>query len=249
MPPMRSIYLKEMIVYLKSPVVYVLGLLATLALGLVFFMSMVELSALAASANPSGLTQSALLVRCLFLNQSLGMIVICPLISMRLCAEERARGTLDLLLSYPLKPAAIVYGKFLASLTVLIALNACGLLLCALAMSVTSIDWALALVSFLGVTLMAASFLSIGLLVSSLTSSQLVAAAVTLAVLLILLALGRIGQLAGLHGYGLVLNEAGLGTHLPSFLKGELRLKDAFYYIAVTFFCLTAASQLLERRA
>ena len=244
---MPSICFKEIIVYLRSPIVYVLGLLVTLALGLVFFMSMVELSALA--ANASGMTQSVMLVRNLFVNLSLGMIVICPLISMRLFAEERAFGTLDLLLSYPLRPAAIVYGKFLASLTVVVALNVSGLLLCLMAQMVTDIDWLLVLMSFLGLTLMAAAFLSIGVLMSSLTSSQLVAAAVTLAVLLLMLALGRIGQLFGLHGWGLILSEAGLGTHLPSFLKGEFRLKDAFYYLAVMFFCLTAASYRLERRA
>lgn len=242
---MRSVFLKEMLIYCTSPIIYVLALLISLVSGLLFFSTLLELSNLAVSSTL--LHQQALLVHSLFLNLSLVMIVVCPLISMRLIAEERASGTLDLLRTYPLSPAAVVAGKYWASLSVTALLLGVGLSLCGLAEIVTDLDWALVLSSYLGVVLLCAAFLAVGLLASCLSASQIVAGLLALGLILLLMGLGRLGQLCNQQGLATVLSEIGLGSHLPSFLKGELRLKDLAYFIILTTICLSGASRLVER--
>lgn len=242
---MVSVYLKEMLGYLTSPIIYALALLLSLVGGLLFFTSLLDLSAVAAQC--SALNQQTVLVRGLFVNMSLLMIVTCPLVSMRLIAEERATGTLELLLTYPLSAWDVTCGKYLAGLTVTALLVGLSLALCGLTELITDLDWALVLSCYLGVTLMAACFLALGILASSCTGSQIVAALLALGMILALLALGRLGQLVNPPWLAKILAELGLGGHLTSFLKGELRLKDLAYYLFIIIFCLKAARQLLGR--
>jgi len=111
------------------------------------------------------------------------LLALIPLLTMRLFAEERKLGTLELLWTYPVRDGEIIAGKFLACLVVVAALLAATVVYPLLLGAVYPIDVGPLLAGYLGLFLLAAAFVTCGLFVSALTDSQLVAGAATYGVL------------------------------------------------------------------
>jgi ABC-2 type transport system permease protein len=143
------------------------------------------------------------------------MLTLLPLLTMRLFAEERRLGTLELLWTYPLRDVEIVLGKYLAAILVLILMLAPTLLFPALLLpSHHAVAIGPLLAGYLGLFLLGAAFLACGILVSSLTDSQVLAAAVTFCLLLLF--------------WMMTWNEAAVGAPVLSILT-KLSLFDRFY--------------------
>jgi len=163
------------------------------------------------------------------------MVSLLPLLTMRLFAEERRLGTLELLWTYPLRDVEIVLGKYLASLLVLLLMLAPTLVFPAL-LTQTNAPVAIGalLAGYLGLFLLGAAFLACGILVSALTDSQVLAAAVTFSLLLLF--------------WVMTWNEAAVGAPVLSVLS-HLSLFDRFYVFSrggvdtrdVTFLLLFSA--------
>jgi len=163
------------------------------------------------------------------------MVSLLPLLTMRLFAEERRLGTLELLWTYPLRDVEIVLGKYLASLLVLLLMLAPTLVFPAL-LTQTNAPVAIGalLAGYLGLFLLGAAFLACGILVSALTDSQVLAAAVTFSLLLLF--------------WIMTWNEAAVGAPVLSVLS-RLSLFDRFYVFSrggidtrdVTFLLLFSA--------
>lgn len=143
------------------------------------------------------------------------MLTLLPLLTMRLFAEERRLGTLELLWTYPLRDVEIVLGKYLASLLVLLLMLAPTLVFPAL-LTQTHAPVAIGalLAGYLGLFLLGAAFLAVGILVSALTDSQVLAAAVTFTLLLLF--------------WVMTWNEAAVGAPALSVLS-KFSLFDRFY--------------------
>lgn len=143
------------------------------------------------------------------------MLTLLPLLTMRLFAEERRLGTLELLWTYPLRDVQIVLGKYVASLLVLLLMLAPTLIFPAL-LTQTHAPVAIGalLAGYLGLFLLGAAFLACGILVSSLTDSQVLAAAVTFSLLLLF--------------WVMTWNEAAVGAPALSLLS-KFSLFDRFY--------------------
>ena len=143
------------------------------------------------------------------------MLTLLPLLTMRLFAEERRLGTLELLWTYPLRDVQIVLGKYVASLLVLLLMLAPTLIFPAL-LTQTHAPVAIGalLAGYLGLFLLGAAFLACGILVSSLTDSQVLAAAVTFSLLLLF--------------WVMTWNEAAVGAPALAFLS-KFSLFDRFY--------------------
>lgn len=114
------------------------------------------------------------------------MLTLLPLLTMRLFAEERRLGTLELLWTYPLRDVEIVLGKFVAALIVL-AVMLGGTLLYPVLLWPAHADLAVGSLAagYVGLFLLGAAFLACGTLISSLTDSQVLAAAITFTTLLL----------------------------------------------------------------
>lgn len=177
--------------------------------------------------NPPGATD--LVAAPLFRVAAWGLLVLAPLLTMRLFAEERRSGTLDLLLSAPVSVTAIVLGKYLGVLLFLLGASA---LVASMPLSLAlgaTLDFGKLLAGLLGLGLLAASFAAAGLYLSTLTVQPVVAAVSTTGLLLFLyiVDVADIGReaVAGPFGY------LSLARHFDNLLLGAFDSADVAYYL------------------
>ncbi|MCC6486715.1 MAG: ABC transporter permease subunit [Candidatus Hydrogenedentes bacterium] len=196
------------------------------------------------------------------------MLFIGPLITMRLLAEERNRGTMELLLTHPLRDRDIVFGKYLASLgivTVLMGVVAVYLMIIG---QYTEVEPAVLVFGLVTVFLMSAAFMSLGLFVSALTGSQITAAILTFALWFISYILGTFAdnlpeamtvpqQWAGalqsfaLFVYGIFRQlaiELPLDGHAEQMTQGIFEPADIAYYLLFISLFLFLTFRALESR-
>lgn len=157
------------------------------------------------------------------------LLMIVPLLTMRLVAEERRSGTMSLLMSAPVSMAEVVIGKYLG-LVALLALAVLMILLMPLSLSFgTSLDWGKLASGTLGLLLLVAAFAAAGLYLSTLTTQPVVAAVSTFGLLLLLLILdwaGTVdGRFSGMFGY------LSLQRHNQALQSGIFHSADVVYYL------------------
>tara|TARA_B100001146_G_scaffold199388_1_gene189440 strand:+ start:765 stop:1274 length:510 start_codon:yes stop_codon:yes gene_type:complete len=167
---------------------------------------------------------------------------------MRLLAEEQKLGTIELLLTSPVRDWEVVVGKYLASLVFLIGTISLTvyyvLLLAIFADPDPGPIWA----GYLGLILYGGAALSIGLLTSTLTSNQIVAAVVAMGILLVLFFSDfAAGTLTGVAAT--IVNEVGMKSHFDDFDRGVIDTKNiAYYLLVITFFIFVSIRALESRR-
>jgi ABC-2 type transport system permease protein len=177
------------------------------------------------------------------------LLFFLPAVTMRLWAEERKLGTLEILLTMPLREAEVVLGKFLASLA-FYAIT----LLCTITLPITlgilgRPDWGVIAGSYAGALFLGAAYLAIGLWISSLTESQVVAFIVSVAVIFVLLVAGVAPAWLGSLGWFAALCEyLSLLSHFQNILRGVLDSRDAVYYVVVVAFFLYLNVKNIEAR-
>jgi ABC-2 type transport system permease protein len=175
----------------------------------------------------------------------IGLFLI-PLITMRLFAEEKRSGTIELLATSPIRDAEVILGKWLAALT----LYACMLLLTALNFAFLfkygNPDWKPLAIGYLGLLLQAGALLAIGTFISSLTKNQIIAGAVTFGICLVLWIISSVGEFET-STWSQVLSYMSVLTHYEeSFGKGVLDAKDAVFYLTVIFLGLFFTARSME---
>lgn len=226
-----------------SPLAYVVICLGLVMLGIFFFFvndfwqndraSLTQMFAMA----PRGLS-----------------LVIVPVLTMRLLAEEKRSGTLEMLITLPVKDHAVILGKFLGAwglVLVLIASTALyPLLMFRWPWDLGVLDTGPVFSGYLGLVLYSAAAVSIGLLVSALTDSQVIAFFITWMLLVFLSFLGSAGNLFGV-GPGTarnVISFISFDNHIAPFARGQIVTRDIVYFLSITAGCLMAAFRALERR-
>jgi len=191
---------------------------------------------LAALEHAPGVTD--LVVAPLFRVAAWALLLLAPLLTMRLFSEEQRTGTLDLLLSAPVRASQIVLGKYLGVLTFLLSAVALMALMPLTLMAGATLDGGKLLAGLLGLSLLAASCAAAGLYLSSLTAQPIVAATATFGLLLAFwivdVGAGR-GTASELFGY------LSLPRHNDALLLGLVRSEDVAYYLlfSVAFLGLT----------
>src|SRR5512139_1737444 len=113
------------------------------------------------------------------------MLLLLPLLTMRLFAEEKKLGTIELLFTNPLRDSEILLGKYVACLTVFLVMIILTLLYPVLLAVVYSVEIGPVAAGYMGLFLLGASFIACGIFISSLTENQIVAAIATLGVLIL----------------------------------------------------------------
>ncbi len=172
-----------------------------------------------------------------------------PAITMRLWAEERKVGTMELLMTFPVTDAEAVLGKYLASLAFLALSLALSLVIPAFVALLGNPDTGQIVGGYLGGLLMGGAFLAIGLFISSLTENQIVAFIISVVVIFGLFILGEDFVLFGLPDRLVpVFSYVGLGGHYDSISRGVIDSRDIIYYLSVIVFFLYLNVKSIEVR-
>lgn len=204
------------------------------------------------SAQPylaeQGLSLTEAIITNLFFNFSVILLLMIPLLTMRLIAEEQKQGTFELLLTFPVREAEVVLGKFLAVLAVFFVMlvPVAGQLSLLYAVG-GQFEWGVVASAFGGILLLGTAFLSFGLFASSLSENQLISAVITFGFLLLLWMIAWVAELLPPGATGWV-NELSLIRHAEGFFKGIVELKHLLFYLLFAVFFLTLTVWRVETR-
>lgn len=247
-----AIYKKEMRLYFASPIAWVILTIFLVIAGYFFYsiFAFFSIASMQTAMNPMmarELNVTDMVIRPLFSNLGIILLLLMPLVTMRLFAEERRSGTIELLLTYPLRDGAVLAGKYLAALTLYVIMLALTLLYPALVTYFTAPEWGPLATGYLGLVMLGAAFLAVGVFASSLTDNQIVAAVTTFGILLMFWVIGWSADYVG-GTWGQVLKHLSLIEHFESFGKGVLDTKDLVYYVNFTLLALFLTFRSLEAR-
>jgi ABC-2 type transport system permease protein len=247
-----SLMKKEIRAYFSSPIAYVIIAGFLLLVGY-FFYSLVwwfNAQAMQMAQNPYYAQQiniNEMVFSPLFHNMSIILILVAPLLTMRLLAEEKKSGTDELLYTSPLSVGQIVLGKYFAALVMLAVMLGLTALLSIFAFAFGNPEVAPWLTGYLGLFLMGATFIAIGMFFSSLTENQIVAAFLTFVTLLLFLVLSWVTS-SGSGGWREVLGYLSFSQHFEDMTRGILDTKDIVYYLSLSFFGLFLAHSVIQSR-
>jgi ABC-2 type transport system permease protein len=244
---------KELKSYFSTPIAYVVIGFFALLFGYFFYAMLVifnQQSAQFGGAEGGAVDINQQLIRPLFLNASVILLFVLPLITMRTYSEEKRSGTIELLLTSPVTDLEIILGKFLGAMALYGAMLAITVIHMLLLFSYANPkpEWTVPVIGYLGLLLMGGCFISVGLLISSLTKNQIVSGMVTFAVFLLLWVINWIASFTGPTTQS-VLNYLSITDHFDDFTRGILDTKHFIYYFSVMSFglFLTARSVDTER--
>ena len=175
-------------------------------------------------------------------------MVVGLLLGTRLLAEEREAGTMTLLTTSPIEDRAIIAGKYLAAMVMLILATALTIYMPLLIFINGKVSIGHILVGYGGLLLLGSSTVSLGMFASSLAKSQVVAAILGATMLVPLLLLWAVAKVTSppLNGF-----LAALALHHQNqrpFMVGVLEAQHVAYYVVVTLFFLLAATRTMEAR-
>ncbi len=243
---------KELTIYFATPIFYVMGFFFLLLEGFLFFFiyfNYFQTASYQVAQNPqiaAMIDPFQVVFRSFFEDLGFILLLLTPMITMRLLAEEKRAGTAELLFTYPLPDWAVILGKFLAALLVFAVFLLCTLCYPLIFAFLTKMDWGQVAAGYLGVLLLGAACLALGLFASSLTANQIIAAMSAFALLLLFWLIGAQQEVGS--GGAEILNVISLREHLPNLAKGVIDTKDLLFYLCFAFFFLFLTKRQLESR-
>ncbi len=224
---------KELRSYFTSPLAYVVTAGFLIVSGLFFALSVAA-------------TQEASM-RFVLENIRVIFLFVTPLITMRLLAEEQASGTIELLLTSPVRDFELVLGKFLGALGLVVVMLALTLYYPFLLFIYGKPDIGPLISGYGGLILLSASFISLGLLTSALTKNQIVAAILSFALLLVFWLAGPVGDFFS-GGMQDVFKYLSALDHYTNFSSGVVDTKDVVFYLSLAIGALFATVRIVEAR-
>lgn len=242
---------RELNAYFASPIGYVLIGFFALLFGWFFYVPLayfLQQSNMAGMQPGQNMNINQMLIGPTLMNTTVVMLFLFPLITMRTYSEEKRSGTIELLLTSPVRDVEIILGKFFGALFLYAAMLAVTLIHMSILFIYGQPEWKPIATGYLGLLLMGGCFLSLGLFISSLTKNQIVAAMATFAVFLMLWVINWISTFVG-PTTQTVLQYLSLTDHFDDFAKGIIDTKHLLYYISFMAFglFLTAKSVDSER--
>ena len=254
-----AIYKREVRAYFITPMAYALYVIFLVLSGYFFYAivaSYAEHSMWAMQQRQYGATLPAFteyVFRNLFGNMSIFLLLMIPLLTMRLFAEEKKTGTMELLLTYPIRDIEVVLGKFFAALSIVVLMLVLTFLYPILAHYVAGnqVEYGAVMSGYLGLVLMTTAFISIGIFLSSLTENQIVAGVVSFGVLLLFWVIGWAEQLAeGVRIFKInlaeILKQVSILNHFEDFSKGVIDTGHLSYYILFSVFFIFLTLRVLD---
>jgi ABC-2 type transport system permease protein len=249
-----EIYKRELRFYFTTPIAYVVMVIFSAVFGFIFFRNLTYYSQLSwqLMQNPYYGQRIDLIMGVFgpaFSSNAIIFLLVIPPISMRLFAEERKTGTIELLFTYPLKDIQIVIGKWLAATTIVFFMLLLTVPAPAMAFGFAkSAEWGPVLAGYLGMFLMGLSFLSLGVLISALSENQIVAIVVSYGALLGFWFLGWAVDKNSAQQTAKVLGELSIIEHLNNFIQGLVDTRDVVYYVLFIFASVFLTLRVLESK-
>ncbi len=250
----RAIVRKEWHHYFGSPIAYVALFVWAMLFGIFFYFafsfflrqSMMMAQQMEFGGGPK-MSLNEWLIRPVLHNMAVVALFITPMLTMRLFAEEKRQGTIELLATAPLTTWQVVIGKFLAAAGLYLLMILSGLvnLLLLWYYATVNPEWKPVAAGALGLLLLGCCFIALGLFVSTLTRNQIIAAIISFCLFLGVWTLGWADD----PGAGPVMKAVaylGLTTHMEEMAKGVLDLKDVVFYLSFIGFGLFLAQQSVE---
>ncbi len=233
MTPALVISRREIRTYFNSPVAYIVVPVFVIITGYLFFTQLF----LEKQADMRG-----------FFNiMPLLFMFMIPAITMRLLADEKSSGTLELLITMPVRDWEVVVGKFLAAMALLCTAIGLTLVFAITVKSLGPLDRGPAIGGYLGLVLMGGAYVAIGVMASALTRNSIVSFIVAFAISFALYLLGRLTQFLPQSLQKLVAFLS-IDGHFENIGRGVVDSRDVIYYLSVMTVCLLIATLSLESR-
>lgn len=236
---------REFALYFNGPIAYAVAFLFFLILGLTFFQTL-------RSAVLSALYQQAYAPTIQAITGGVMVFLLIftmPAITMRLLAEEQRNGTMELLLTAPVRDGELVIGKWLGGFLFMFVLLLSTLIYAVILnwLVKPGIDQGLLVASYLGLILMLMSLVAVGVAVSSFFSNQIAAFFTSLAIVLLLWLMQGDASAAGTTGAEII-KYLNFIEHYINFYNGVIDIRDIVYFLSITSLGLFVGSMAVEMR-
>ena len=249
---MRNVWIicrKELRSYFVSPIAYLLLAMFAIVFGFFFWNAVGYFVYVGMEAQMRGgmlpMSVNEQVIRPLISNVSVIGLFLIPMITMRLFAEEKRSGTIELLVTSPVRDSEVILGKWLAAMLLYSGMLLLTALNFAWLFRYGNPDWKPVAVGYLGLLLQAGTLLAIGTFISTLTRNQIIAGAATFGICLLLWVLGWVSNYES-STWARVMAYLSVLTHFDSFSKGLLSLKDAVFYVTAIFLGLFLTARSME---
>jgi ABC-2 type transport system permease protein len=252
-----AVYAKEMRSYFVSPVAYVIAGVFLFLSGYLFRNILMQFNFLCLQFSQRSqymgqMGMPNLNVNEFVVTQFFGVmdfiwLLVVPMLTMRLFAEEKKTGTIELLMTSPITTTQVLLGKFFACLSLYSMIVALTLVYCVILEFYGDPDWGPIWTAYLGYLLLGGTFIGVGILASALTENQIVAVLLAFGSLLLLWLIDWSASFAGPTS-AKILQYLSIIEHLEDFQRGVIDTKDVVFYLSFTFFTLFLTSRALESR-
>lgn len=244
-----TIYRRELKSYFASPIAYLLMVVFSLIFGYFFYVATAIFVSRGMESQMMGRSMpmdvNEWVIRPLLMNVSVIALFMIPMISMRLFAEEKRSGTIELLMTSPVRDVEILLGKWFAALTMFATVLAISAINLSFLFAYGKPDWRPILIGYLGLLLQGGALLALGTLISTMTKNQIVAGGATFTVCLMLWILDWVSSYETAV-WAKVLSYLSVVTHYEPFSKGVLDSRDIIFYLSVIFLGLFLTARSME---
>ncbi|HEY6462608.1 MAG TPA: ABC transporter permease [Polyangiaceae bacterium] len=239
-----TIFKRELFAFFVTPLAWVLIVAFLVVQGMHFFL-LVDHFARQPDLSGDETPLSAFFGNTVLLYLVLFLLV--PPMTMRLFAEERRSGTIEMLMTAPVSAVSVVLAKYAAALTTYVAMWIPTVLYLVILGRTGALDWHVAASAYLGVFLVGAGYLAIGLCASALTRSQFLAMIATALVLLVLFILG-VGEFVTREGSTMhaVCAHVSVWGHMNDFASGIVDTRRLVFYGTLVVLPLFVATRAVE---
>lgn len=229
-----AVYQKELSTYFRSPIAYFVVAVFMVGTGY-FFTYNIFLTGNATMAET-------------FQNMGVLLLLVIPVVSMRLFSGEYGAGTMELLLTLPLKPWQVVLGKYLGAVTMLLLMTA-GTLIDLVPLYLFGNPETMTILSgYIGFVLLGMACLAVGQFFSALTQNQIVAALITVPVLLGFWFVGNLQSFQTSYTLRGLFRYLSFSLHFGAFIQGLVRTEAVMFYLVVCAIALTLNASYLQWR-
>jgi ABC-2 type transport system permease protein len=238
----RAIARRELAAYFGSPTAYVLMAVYLVLSGYFFYSDVALFVTFGAQVLSTGLW------RFVFVDYRLVTLLVLPLVTMRLFAEERKLGTIELVWTLPVKDYQVILGKFLAAWLFFLTIVLLTMIPFVVFYVFFPFDLGPPLAGFVGLILLGTAFIACGIAASTLTENQVVAAMLTYGVLVFFWFMTW-NEAVGDESIIRVLLLLSLFDHYYNFASGSIQAVDVVYFLVFIVFFLFASLRSLQSRA
>lgn len=233
-----AIFWKEIRSYFGSPIAYVMTAVFLFYCGFVFRNLVLDFHQMGLTFEPRFSSGQPMNANVRVITPFFGVrlfiwLVVVPMLTMRLYAEEKKSGTIELLMTSPVANWQTLLGKFAACLGLFAMMEALGLVLLGMLSLYTEIEWGPVASGYLGTVMLGATFISAGMLASALTDNQIIAAVISFFGLLLLWMIDWSSQFVS-PLFGRIIRAISLVAHMQDLNRGVIDTSDLVFFASAT---------------